>query len=135
MRRNARRLKAFNERKQTTQVYREVSESGKCDSGNTNQDSSAKADGSTPGPGTVSYHRPSHAHPPKLKLPSLSLDFQKSVQASIESEPTKLGTATSQPEKLLQETPPSHHPFLQILRNSLQPSLRQMQLKPQMFRL
>ena len=44
VRRNARRLKAFIERKQTTQEYREVSESGKCDSGNTNQDSSAKAD-------------------------------------------------------------------------------------------
>ena len=106
MRRNARRLKAFIERKQTTEVYREVSESGKCNSGNTNQDSSAKADGSMPGPGTVSYHWPSHAHPPKLKLPSLSLDFQESVQASIESEPTKLGSATSQPGKLLQETPP-----------------------------
>ena len=33
------------------------------------------------------------------------MDFQESVQASVESEPTKLGTATSQPEKLLQETP------------------------------
>ena len=57
-------------------------------------------------PGTVSYHRPSHAYLPKLKLPSLSLDFQESVQASIESEPTKVGSATSQPGKLLQETPP-----------------------------
>ena len=57
--------------------------------------SSAKADGSTAGPGTVSYHQASHAHPPKLKLPSLSLDFQESV-----------GSATSQPGKLLQETPP-----------------------------
>ena len=39
VRRNARRLKAFIECKQTTQTtqeYREVSESGKCDSGNTN---------------------------------------------------------------------------------------------------
>ena len=34
------------------------------------------------------------------------MDFQESVQASIESEPTKLGSVTSQPEKLLQETPP-----------------------------
>ena len=106
VRRNARRLKAFIECKQTTQEYREVSESGKCDSGNTNQDSSAKEDGSTAGPGMVSYHRPSHAYLPKLKLPSLSLDFQESVQASIESEPTKVGSATSQPGKLLQETPP-----------------------------
>ena len=57
----------------------------------------------------VSYHRPSHAHPPKLKLPSLSLDSmecQESVQASIESEPTKSGSATSQPGKLLHETTP-----------------------------
>ena len=33
VRRNARRLKAFIERKQTTQDYREVSESGKCEDG------------------------------------------------------------------------------------------------------
>ena len=52
------------------------------------------------------YHRPSHAYLPKLKLPSLSLDFQESVQASIESEPTKVGSTTLQPGKLLQETPP-----------------------------
>ena len=86
VRRNARRLKAFIERKQTTQDYREVSESGKCESGNTKQDLSAKAD-ATAGPGTVSHHQPSHAHPPKLKLPSLSSDFQETVRTSVESEP------------------------------------------------
>ena len=75
---------------------------------------------------------------PKLKLSFLSSDFQEIVQTSFESEPANLAVPTSEPGKLLQDhplPPPSHHPFLRILRKSLQPSLRQMQLKSQMFRL
>ena len=94
----ARRLKAFIEHKQTTQDYREV---WKCKSGNTN--STAKA-GATASPGTVSHHQPLHAHPPKLKLPSLSPDFQETVQTSVESEPPELVQKT--PPKL-PSTPPS----------------------------
>ena len=53
--------------------------------------------------------KPSPAHPPKLKLPSLSSDFKETVQTSVESKPPELGNTTqcAEPEKLLvQETPP-----------------------------
>ena len=61
-------LVTYIDHKQTTQEYREVSGSGKCNSGNTNQDSSAKAGGTTAGPGTVSYHLPSHVDPPQAAV-------------------------------------------------------------------
>ena len=89
---NARRLKAFIERKQTTQNCWEVSENGKYEDGGNTGNSSANSSS----PGMVLHHQPSHAHPTKLKLSSLSPDLQETVQTSVASE---------LPE-LVQKTPP-----------------------------
>ena len=87
VRRNARRLKAFIERTQTTQDCREVSENGKYEDGGNTGNSSAKADATaSPGMVPVLHHQPSHAHPTKLKLSSLSPDLQETVRTSVASE-------------------------------------------------
>ena len=57
--------------------------------------------------------------------PALSPDFQETVRTSVESEPYEL----------VQKTPPTLPSPLQILRKSLQPSLRLIQLESPVFRL